>query len=44
MDYYAGMIGLHTDRFAERRLAFLSADKSMSHEVALLGKEGAIKL
>jgi catechol 2,3-dioxygenase len=35
-DWYTKVLGLHTYHFAEGRAAFLSADKSMSHEVALM--------
>jgi catechol 2,3-dioxygenase len=35
-DWYAKILGLHTYHFMPGRAAFMSADKEMSHEVALM--------
>ena len=35
-EFYTRILGLHTYHFAPGRAAFLSADKEMSHEVALM--------
>ena len=35
-DWYTKILGLHTYHFMPGRAAFLSADKEMSHEVALM--------
>jgi catechol 2,3-dioxygenase len=35
-EWYTKVLGLHTYHFAPGRAAFLSADKEMSHEVALM--------
>jgi catechol 2,3-dioxygenase len=35
-EWYTRVLGLHTYHFADGRAAFLSADKEMSHEVALM--------
>ena len=35
-DWYARVLGLHTYHYRPGRAAFMSADKEMSHEVALM--------
>ena len=35
-EFYTRILGLRTYHFAPGRAAFLSADKNMSHEVALM--------